>query len=185
VDVCAKCATDRIFIRRRCMVCGEPAPPRLSKLGNIPTKNELTGRLHQSKAEATFGAKLAQARELGMVKDVRGLDRGDPQERFRLDVYSSPAVEALLDKAERLKSLEGLCRDIRRSRTHVTNFLADFAWVSLDPAWGPVGERRVVDVKGRLAGDAYQRFLMKRALMLACHGIEVRVIDKHGRELER
>jgi formate-dependent nitrite reductase cytochrome c552 subunit len=193
VDVCGKCAVERLFLvqlrgkRRewRCVVCQEKAPPLPSKMGNVPKVNPMTGRMHQSTAEAHFGQKLAQARDLGMIENVRGLDRGDPQERFRLDVYGNQAVEALLDKAERLDSLEGLCRDVRRSKTHVSNYLADFAWVSLDPAWGPVGERKVVDIKGRLAGEAYQRFLLKKALMLACHGVEVDVIDKHGRDRER
>jgi hypothetical protein len=190
VDFCVKCNAERFYLtkiihrrrRRVCIVCGEDAPPQPSKMANIPTRNPLTGRLHQSKAEASFGAKLAQARNLGLIEDVKGLDPRIPQERFRLDVYSNQAVEALLDKAERLESLEGLCRDIRRSKAHICSYLSDFSWVSLDPAWGPVGERRVVDVKGRLAGDQYRRFLLKKALMMACHGIEVGVVDKDGRE---
>lgn len=196
VDFCVKCNKERTFLPNlcydgwskyvHCSHCGDQAPPKDSKLLNKPTVNQLTGRGHQSKAEASFMALLFHARQAGLVENVRGLDRGDPQETFRLDVYGNGAVEALLgaveDAAEHGRLL-ALARDVRRSRSHICSYRSDASWTSLDPAWGTVGEKHVADVKGRREGDAYRRFLLKKNLMLACWGIEVEERSGRGTKL--
>jgi hypothetical protein len=184
-----KCNAERAYIpqrlgggsaKLRCSHCGEEAPPRASKLLNRPTINPLTGRGHQSKAEANVMGKVYQARELGLIEDVRGLDRGDPQETFRLDVYGNQAVEALVCKVEDVYSVAGdthgllvLARDVRRSKVHICNYRCDSSWTSKDPGWGPVGDKKVIDVKGRRDGAAYRMFQVKQRLMLSCWGHEV------------
>lgn len=190
---CSKCNVERRAVAFgktwRCLECGtEVEPPRgagRADFRNVP-KESIAGRLHQSTSEAAHASVVLALRNAGKIENVRGLDRGDPQERFRLDVPSVPAVEALLDYIDARDNgptanpeLGRLARDVRRSFIHVADYLADFTYTSLDPAVGPVGDRIVDDVKGfrnpRMS-DAYRRFLMKKALMLACHGLDVREI---------
>lgn len=204
VDFCVRCNGERAFIptkkdgrgrvQLRCVYCGDVAPSKPSKMLNQPTINAATGRGHQSKAEANFMGQVFQARELGLIENVRGLDRGDPQETFRCDVYGNKEVEALVCKVEDVytigtltdrdkRELVVLARDLRRSKVHICNYRADASWHSRHPTWGPVGEKAVIDVKGRRAGEAYRIFSIKKALVLACHGIEVEERSGRGTKL--
>ena len=194
---CSKCVGEkqarRIGKLWRCLDCGtEVEPPRgagRADFRNVP-KESIAGRLHQSSSEADHASVILALRNAGAIENVRGLDRGDPQERFRLDVPSMAAVDALIDHVENgnksaddidefFEIAERLVRDIRRSMIHVADYLADFSYTSLNAHVAPVGSRVVDDVKGwrnpRMS-DAYRRFLMKKALMLACYGLEVREI---------
>ena len=59
--------------------------------------------------------------------------------------------------------------DLKVNDRHVTTYLADFAYVDAETA-----ERVVEDVKGHATGE----YRIKKALMLACYGIEVREVRR-------
>lgn len=153
---------------------------------SIAKRNPHTGRVHQSGSEADFATLVKVARDAGLIEDVRGLDRGDAQERFRCDVYSTLAVDALLEAAETMRESPQflrLAREVRRSKIHVTDYLSDFSYTSRDLAWGPIGDRRIIDVKGWVDirnNYAYRIFSLKKALVLACHSIEIEERDSRG-----
>lgn len=187
---CPKCnkAQKAIKVGRvwRCTVCSTEVEPPASKYANVPKANPHTGRMHQSTKEANRASTILALRNAGVIGDVRGLDRGDPQERFRLEVYGSQAVAALCEAVEAAgehdipAGLRVLARDVRRSLVRVAgDYLADFTYTALDPAVGPVGTKVVEDVKGWRSArynGSYRAFLVKKALMLACHGIEVKEV---------
>lgn len=168
--------------------------PPAKKRAAVPTVAKGTGRRHASGTEASLGGLLLVARTVGAISDVRGLDRGDPQESFALDVYGSKQVEALLLEVEKRTDkpcclpLARLCQDVRRSRVRCGRYLADFTYTSQDTAWGPVGERVVLDAKGGWRdprrNSQYRIFLMKKALMLAAHSVEVVEMDGKGNRLK-
>lgn len=174
---CVECQRATVFVWDRCIRCRKKLP-KASKLGNVPKRNKITGRLHQSTAEANFASTVVTWRNAGLVSDIRGLDRGDPQERFRLEVYGTKEVEALLEVLEASGSpeLRTVVRDVRRSKVHICDYVADFTMTSQHHNVGPVGERLVYDVKGNYGGDAGRRYQVKKRLMLACHGMEIQEV---------
>ena len=187
---CARCNKAqkciRVGLQWRCTVCSTEVEAPPNKYANVPRANKHTGRLHQSTKEANRASTILAMRNAGVIDSVRGLDRGDPQERFRLEVYGTQAVEALLVAIEAMGEhdvpvgLRTLVRDVRRSRCRVAgDYLADFTYTSLDPAVGPVGSKVVEDVKGWRSARhnaSYKAFLVKKALMLVCYGIEVKEV---------
>lgn len=59
--------------------------------------------------------------------------------------------------------------DLAVNDVHITRYLADFAYTDVE-----TGERRVEDVKGFATGE----YKLKKALMLAVHGIEVQEVRR-------
>ena len=162
-------------------------------MGNKPTENPHTGRTHQSKKESHRASVIVALRNAGVIKDVRGLDRGDPQEEFRLEVYSNEMVHQMIALIEGTPTqrrsgsvfaakLAAWCVNVRLSRHLVSKYRADFTYtVVKDHTRIPglkgefqAGQKVVEDVKGRrYGGDQAQRYAVKKTLMLVCHGIEV------------
>ena len=91
-------------------------------------------------------------------------------------------------KALKLMAKAGEIRALRRqvpfeltvADVHICRYIADFVYEDAGPT--RTGRRRrdwrtvVEDVKGAQKGAAWQMFQVKSKLMLACHGIEVRVL---------
>src|SRR4030095_434118 len=146
---------------------------------NVP-KVSLSGRMHQSTAEATHANELLALEQAGKITDVRGLQRSDSQEEVVLAVYATKEVELLLQGIELLLLEPGRapgenwlpeiarrCRDVRQSLIKICRYRADFTFTD------EKGNRIVQDVKGVRTA----MFRVKKALMLAAHGIEVEEID--------
>jgi hypothetical protein len=177
---CPICEGNRGFIPTRfnTLVCAwcKTRLVRPTKFGNVPERNASTGRFHQSKAEGRRATELLALERSGAITNVRGLHRDDSQETFRLDVYATPEVEVLLAEVAMHPDDERLtrcARDVERSLIRIARYQADFTYTSNSPEVGPVGEKIVEDVKGYRTPT----YRMKRALMLAAHGIEIREID--------
>lgn len=180
---CTPCDGVRAFLPTRlgglkCRACGARLP-RDSKMGNIPTRNKHTGRRHDSRKEADRATTLLALERSGKISDVRGLHRTDSQEEFVLAVYARPEVDALLDALDRaaLPELAPVVKHVRQSLIRVCRYRADFTYTVQDLALGVVGERVVEDVKSRYTAGLAM-FNVKRALMLASHGIEVQVVER-------
>lgn len=181
--MCVKCGCERPTAKlplpdkrgrvrriRACIVCREPinAPSPWSRA--IPTKDS-TGKLRGSRSEARRGDELKLWRDAGAITELRYCNDA-PAERYGLRVFGTPAVERLLDalegsrsplSAEHQETVARLAREIRRSAIVVAHYTPDFSYTD------GRGRRVVEDVKGREARE----WQMKKALMLACHEIEV------------
>ena len=59
--------------------------------------------------------------------------------------------------------------DLDVNGVHVTRYLADFSYVDVE-----TGEKRVEDVKGFATAE----YKLKKALMLAVHGVEVQEVKR-------
>jgi hypothetical protein len=173
---CPMCEANMTFLPThlgglKCRRCSTRLPTA-SKFGNRPTKS-ITGRMHHSRAEASHASEVLAMEQAGLITDVRGLHRSDSQEEFALVVPSRLPVEALLDYVEMLcpddAHAKRLCTDVRRSMVKIARYRADFSWTN------DRGEKVVQDVKGVKTAS----YRMKRALMLAAHGIEIQEIDAH------
>jgi hypothetical protein len=178
---CVKCAKDQPFRivkvpepsrplstrwktrkKRLCMVCSEEVAPAESKYRNVPTRSKHTGRLFQSKKEASHEPSLLALQAVGAIKNLRY------QVPFRLELYATGAVDALLTFIAGPNSncssptLQLLAEDVRRSRQSVAKYVADFVFEE-------DGRLVVQDVKGAVT-PVYR---MKRALMRLAHNVEI------------
>jgi hypothetical protein len=180
---CAKCNEEqpyrRVYEKNRffwaCLSCGtEVLLP--SKFRNKPTASKLTlgpsgkPRVFQSKREANREPVLVAMQNVGAISELRY------QVPFRLEVYSSEAVDALLSYIDDIGSDErALCQfaeTVRRSRQHVTTYKADYTYR---------------DDKGRLVvedpkGARTQLYTIKKRLMRACHNVEIAEPSEGGVE---
>jgi hypothetical protein len=78
----------------------------------------------------------------------------------------------LMQQGELIRELEAHPQprfDLKVNDVHVTNYIADFAYHDAE-----TGERVVEDVKGMSTAE----YRIKKALMLACLGIEVREVRR-------
>ena len=160
-----------------CLVCGETFV-RETKHGNKPEAASSSGRTRQSGMEARREDQLAQWERVGIIERLRRCN-DHPRESYRLDVYSSAAVERLLAEVEAAAELgdpertvlrcQTLASEVRRAKHHVATYTPDFSW-------SPPGcEVRVIeDQKGKdRTGRTDPRWSLIRVLMLACHEVEV------------
>lgn len=161
---CVRCNADRPFVRakgaRRCIVCLEPVAPAPSKYKNVPTVSKHTGRLFQSKKEARREPSLLGELNAGHITDLQY------QVPFRLELFSTQAVEALLDYMDGEEwdheRLMGLVRDVRRSRQCICKYVADFTYLR-------DGRLVVEDPKGYRKPE----YRIKKKLMVLAHNIEI------------
>lgn len=154
---------------RRCMVCRDIVEVK-SKYSNVPTRSKHTGRLFQSRKEANREPVLLA---LANVGEIVGLTYQQP---FRLDVYGTPAVEALLEAlgnwlvvTEPLTvqgvEVKRLARDVERSRQCVGKWIADYSYTT------KAGELIVEDVKSVATKTPVYR--LKKKLVSVSHGLDI------------
>lgn len=165
---CARCNTERVRVKRRCTVCGDPLLLP-SKYKNIPTRG-LDGKMKQSRKEARRGDVLLALYRAGKITELFP-DPDDPKSRqleFRLDLYANDAVEALIARIEGLEPddiTRRLIRDIQLSRTKICSYRADYRYLVVE-----TGEVVVEDVKGGYISPEYR---IKKKLMALAHNIEI------------
>lgn len=146
----------------RCAVCLEPvAMP--TKYRNEPVRSKHDGRLFQSKREYRRQPALIAEQNAGFITDLRY------QVPFRLELYSTQAVDALLEWLEKNAgavlgrfSCFPLVNDLRRSRQRVCVYVADFTYLR-------DGRLVVEDPKGKRSPV----YSIKRKLMVLAHNIEI------------
>jgi hypothetical protein len=179
---CAKCNADRPYrvvpgtskrgalrtVRRKvCLTCGEDVAPSAPKYGNVPTRSKHTGRTFQSKLEAGREPALIALQNVGAISDLRY------QVPFRLELYATGAVDALLeviesvaltqaDVANKYTAIPRLAVAIRRSRRCVAKYVADFTYQQ-------DGSLVVEDPKGARTPT----YKIKRELMILAHDVEI------------
>ena len=76
---CEPCRTERPFNGRRCMVC-KTKRPALSKYGNKPVRDEVTGKMIHSKLEHRRLGELRLLEDQGIIRGLR------TQVPYRLEV---------------------------------------------------------------------------------------------------
>ena len=99
--------------------------------------------------------------------------------RCREGVMHHSAMEAARCDELHVLQVGGLIRDLEAhpqprfdldvNGVHVTRYLADFSYVDVE-----TGEKRVEDVKGFATAE----YKLKKALMLAVHGVEVQEVKR-------
>lgn len=178
VDFCVTCAAERPTIKRGkvriCVTCKDPVAPRPSKYGNKPTRSKHPGRLFQSKREANREPVLLAMQNSGQITDLKY------QVPFRLELYGTQAVDALLELVEAAGDVRWqagwgdkfirLAQDVRRSRQSVAIYKCDFQYRT------KAGDLVIEDPKGKQT-DVYR---MKKRLMLLAHGIEIQEPTEGG-----
>jgi len=180
-----------------CIVCRCPVYLPSSR-GAKPTRSKHTGAMFPSIEESKREPHLLALERGGAITDLRMQAwRERRATTYRLDVWSDEAVLALVgevmrtvafltspmfdgsvDSAMLVISLNMRIQDLNRSKHHVTTYTPD-------AEYRDGGELVVEDVKsgsGRMgAGEA--TFVMKKRLMLACHGIQVRAVRGSGKAI--
>lgn len=153
-----------------CAVCRERVYPARTR-GNVPTLSKHTGRLFQSRKEANREPALIAMQNTGHICELRY------QVPYVLEVYSNHAVEELLEwvdlgLAKEFARASKLTDAVRRSKHKICTYKADFVYKDQH------GNEVVEDVKG------YREriYLIKKKLMLACHGIEIVEPSDYGVE---
>jgi hypothetical protein len=138
---------------------------RWNKMGNKPTVAS-DGKMRQSKKEAQHANRLLAAQEGGTIAEY------ESQRTYELAVYGNAEIEALLCEVEVGCDAELLrfAMRVRQSRQHICKYKADHVFRER-------GKKHltVADTKGRTAGAEWNTFLIKKHLMLACHGVDVEV----------
>lgn len=153
--------------RRVCLVCREPVElPKAGGWNATKTLGPYSGKMRDSKQEADRESILQAFSNSGRITE---LVYGGPT--FDLEVYGTPAVEALLACLERMpddaQALEVLARDVVRSRRRIGVYTPDASYVDHR------GQRVVEDVKGhRISRD----FPLRAKLMEVAHNLPVKVI---------
>lgn len=166
---CAKCNADRIRVKRRCQVCGEPLLIP-NKFRAVPTRG-LDGKLKHSKKEARRGDVLLALYRAGKITGLQP-DPDDPKSRqveYRLELYANDAVDALIERIEASDPDEWtrrLVKDIRLSKTKVCAYRSDYLYTVVD-----TGEIVVEDVKG---GYITAEYRLKKKLMRLAHNVEIK-----------
>ena len=178
VAFCVKCNAERPTIKagrkRLCVTCKEPVfVNSLSKYRNIPTRSRHTGLMFQSKKEANREPVLLAMQNAGEITDLKY------QQPFRLEVYGTEAVNALMAYLLQMQEAFGfswspgltkLLDDVCRSRQCIAIYKADFTYKT------KAGELVVEDPKGYVKPE----YRMKKKLMLAAHGIEIQEPGEGG-----
>lgn len=157
-----------------CVVCRERVYVP-SKFHNKPTKSQFSERIFHSKKEARREPALVAMQNAGNICELRY------QVPYRLEVYGSEAVDALLDAVESdepilraaYAGLRALANHVRRSRQTIAKYVCDFQYRDRH------GNLTVEDVKGRVTPE----YRIKKRLMLACFGIEV--VEPGGRGVDQ
>lgn len=174
---------DGISTSRLCAKCKDPVLVE-SKMRAKATTSKRTGSHFRSGAEVTRESGLLDLEKSGAICSVRMDAWTDPdrrQKRYDLVVFSTPAVQALVDYCNRLLSADpsmagmaGLVNDVARSTVKLGTYLPDASYVVTR-----TGEFVVEDVKGWKSTDLFK---YKKRAMLAAHGIDVKVVDAKGKE---
>jgi hypothetical protein len=173
---CVPCNKEQPTIRRglrsprHCMVCHEPVQTK-SKFNNVPTRSKHTDRVFQSRKEANREPTLLALQNAGEITDLQY------QVPFRLELFGTQAVEALLDYVGdtgvgdlRVVTLTTLLRDVERSRQCVAIYKADFTYRT------KAGELVVEDPKGARTPV----YTIKKRLMVLAHNIEIQEPSEGG-----
>jgi hypothetical protein len=165
---CTKCNAERLIIKRRCQICHERVLGK-SKYNNVPTR-AADGKMKHSRKEAARLDVLLALYRAGKITNLQP-DPDNPrarQQEFRLELYSTQAVEALLEylAGENWSVMEifSLTRDVQRSRQCVARYRSDYTYTIAD-----TGEFVVEDPKGKVT-DVYR---MKKILMRLAHNIDI------------
>jgi len=175
------CNTERPLVKKRgrhhCSVCGDRVELP-SKMRNQPVRSKHTGRLIHSKKEAAWEPTLIAMLNAGQIRDLQ------PQgPLYAFHVYSNGQVLALIEEVRELVAsfiesspttdrLTRAANDVERSIVAIPGrYRPD--WTFHDTA---DGRFHVHDVKGH-ADLKYRR---DKALMLACHGLEVEEPEPRG-----
>lgn len=184
---CVRCNEPRpyrraVFGKRKgwaCLSCKEEVQLG-QKYRHDPTRSKFTERTFQSRHEANREPALLALQNAGLISDLRY------QVPFRLELYSTQAVEALLAEVEQLAAgplgsgrrpvmvgpLMVAADVVRRSRQTVGKYVGDFVYVQ-------GGNLVVEDPKG--ARPPVYR--LKKALMVVAHNIEI--IEPNNRGVEQ
>lgn len=205
---CVKCNKEQPLIHNPakgpkfiCAVCKDPV--RLPNArGAKPTRSKHTGAMFPSIEESKREPDLLALERGGAISDLRMQAwRDRPTTIYRLDVWSDEAVLALVaevhraitilrgvsdyrptwsDARESAKRLELRVQELNRAKHHVTTYTPDMEY--REPAGGELVVEDVKTWSGRKgAGEA--TFVMKKRLMLACHGIQVRAVYGSGKRI--
>ena len=151
-----------------CAVCRERTYPS-SKYKNIPTKSKFSDRIFHSKKESRREPALVAMQNAGVICELRY------QVPYRLDVYGTQSVEALLvaiEAGSSLRALQTHVIEVRRSLQKIALYKADFVYKDRH------GNEVIEDVKGR----ADRVYAMKKRLMLSCQNIEIVEPSDYGVE---
>lgn len=154
-----------------CIICAQPIDPRQkrrpgapvkAKYGNKKTVSKIDGRVFDSRMEASRQPTLVSLENTGQITGLRY------QVVFRLDVYGTQAVDALLEALEAVAAETGrpvprFVENVRRSRQHICDYKADFVYTD------HMGRFVVEDVKGYATKD----YRLKKRLMVAAHNVEI------------
>lgn len=158
-----------------CVVCHERvSDPSKAWSAAVPAR-DATGVMRQSTSEARRGTDLLTQKNAGVITNLRFCN-DHPRERFTLRVYGSQPVAALLEEVLDLvlnplmdarwrDRLRARVTDVERAQHVIAHYTPDFSYDD------DRGVHHVEDVKGR----QHEHWPMKKALMLACHGIEVEI----------
>jgi len=201
---CVKCNKEQPLIHNpskgpkfACAVCKDPV--RLPNArGAKPTKSKHTGAMFPSIEESKREPDLLALERGGAISDLRMQAwRDRPTTIYRLDVWSDKAVLALVYEVNRTivflhalsppnpalvmaDALTLRVQDLNRAKHHVTTYTPDMEY--REPAGGELVVEDVKTGSGRKgAGEA--TFVMKKRLMLACHGIHVRAVYGSGKRI--
>lgn len=150
---------------RRCIVCGERVF-RASKWKAKPAEGT-TGRMRHSTGEAKREAQLVSMQAGGAIRELR-LCNDPPKLSYRLDVYGTREVEALLEAVEAPFEvpLALLAARVRQSKTHLATYTPDYVYREA-PDW-----RLVVEDYKPQPPPGWSK---TAALMRVCHGVDVRL----------
>jgi hypothetical protein len=160
----------RVFLRiygkaRKVDACGKCREPFLKqeKFRNVPTR-DATGKMRQSKKEATRGSELLNMQRAGEISGLRFCN-DHPRERFILEVFGTRAVERLLQAIDEADpgAVRRCANEVRRARFKLTTYTPDFSYADAK------GVRKHEDAKGYRTPE----FRMKKRLLMICHEIEV------------
>jgi Protein of unknown function (DUF1064) len=170
VAFCVTCNADRPSIkadkRQVCVACRSDVKPPRTKYGNVPTRSRHTDRTFHSKKEANREPVLLALQNTGEIHDLKY------QQSFRLELYGTEAVNALLAYLYELEAERGfawspgmkkLIEDVCRSRQAVGRYVADFTYTTKD------GQPVVEDVKGYVTPV----YAMKKKLMSLAHNVDI------------
>jgi hypothetical protein len=153
-----------------CGVCGEPMHRKKNKYRNIKTVDG-RGKIRHSRRESKRGDDLFMMQRAGEIKNLRYCNDA-PKQTFSLEVYSNPAVEALIALVgpfierfggqETAKISEGITA-LEATRHKITKYTPDFSYTNLD------GTLVIEDSKGYRTPE----YRLKAKLFKAVTGMDI------------
>lgn len=161
---CPNCDLETVHMGRRCVRCRRSAP-KLSKMGNRPTRSA-SGAMRHSAHEADQEGRLMAAATGGAIRDLR------TQVPYRCDVYGTLEVDQLLETLEAHGKLSALVRSVRLSKRHILTYRADFVWKEGQSEEDVIADAKPVAKFGQVAFRT-RDWPVKKALVRACFGKDI------------